>query len=220
MMKVFHPVTMLLYLICLQPIQAATIRYWTRNKSNHMKTGQFTRQIMKNRQGHRVVVRWKEKNGDEGSVRYSLDNRMNTLSWRFTVPARNTDYTGTRMSNRLIIRGLLNGKRIRTVLKIGSKPLINNPMLGLQHFVRSGRSSMEFTILHPYKLKTYTMKAIREEEQHIRIQGRLYTAVQVKWRLTGLLALFHSQRAYFRKGDGLFLKSKPHDNEYHTIVPE
>jgi len=181
--------------------------------------GKFTR-IIKKLRGNTTQYdvkwnNWKEKN--RGTARYTLDKNYGTITWRFTQLLKNTDYTGIRRGKYLYISGKVKGKTISKKVEIDEEPFFNNPSIGLQKFVKSGKETMEFFIIHPFKLSSYRMKAINEGIVNIQIKGKTIKAYQIKWRLTGLRALFYSTRGWFRVKDGVFIKSAVNDGEFHEL---
>lgn len=98
--------------------------------------------------------------------------------------------------------------------------LRNNPTIGLQYFTKSPKREMEFEIINPENLKTYTMKAEKLESKIIKIDGKAHKAIKIKWKLTGLMSLFYRTTAWFRVSDGVFLKSAVDDGEFHQLKEE
>ncbi len=69
-------------------------------------------------------------------------------------------------------------------------------------------------------LSQYKMTAENKGVETITVGGKKVEAIQVKWGLTGLRSRFDSQTFWFRKSDGVYLKSKVSDGEFSELISE
>jgi hypothetical protein len=195
-------------------------------RSYHSKTGKLvgesSRRIEQRTDGgYRVFVEWRsDPDTSSGTQEYVLDENYSTLSWKVMNPKAGTDYKGERNGKVLTISGTVKGEVVSKELKIDEKPFYYNPNLGLENFVRSGEEKREFRTLRPDNLKQYKMKASLKDTETITINGTEVEAIKVKWGLTGLKAAFFRQTLWFRKSDGVFLKSKERNDVYSELFSE
>lgn len=167
----------------------------------------------------KIVVQWKsQKTGDTSE--YIMDANYAIQSWRVVSKKNDTDYIGKRSGKQLIVKGRNYGKEIDDKIKINDKPFFLYPAFGLSEFVRSGQKSLEFWALRPDKLKGYKMKAKRQDEEVITLSGVEVKAIKVKWGLTGLLSRLFSQTSWYRKSDGLFVKSGVFRGKFMELANE
>jgi hypothetical protein len=185
-------------------------------------TDEVTRQIRLLPSGEmRVNVEWESTvDSTGGTLEHLLDGAWETLRWKVTNPHEGTDYVGTRNGNTLVIEGTHHGEPVSKEIEIDEKPFFSNPSLGLEGFVRSGEEKMEFRTLRPDNLSEYKMKAQVKEVENITVNGEEIEAVRVKWGLTGLKAMFYSQTLWFRKADGVLLRTKSSRGRYTELFSE
>lgn len=161
-----------------------------------------------------------ENSARSGTQTSTLDTRYAMLHWKVVDPDEHTDYVGERKGNLLLIKGTHNNKPVDKRMKIDNLPFFTNPTIGLEEFVRTGKKKMDFRTIRPDNLSQYKMKAENQGIQAITVGGKLIAVIQVKWRLTGLRSRFYSQTYWFRKSDGVFVKSKVSRGRFSELVEE
>ncbi len=167
----------------------------------------------------RILAQWKGKaNGDK--VEHVLSSDYAVRSWNVSDPKRETEYVGERKGDHLLIKGRNRGKEIDKRINIDGHPFFFHPALGLSEFVRSGEKSQEFWTLRPDNLSEYKMKAENQGTETIVVNGEQIETMRVKWGLTGMLSSFFSQTFWFRKSDGVFVKSKVARGMFTELVNE
>jgi len=167
----------------------------------------------------KIVVQWKsQETGDEAE--YALNTDYATQSWKVVSTKEGNDYAGERKGDQLLIKGKHKGKEIDKKIKINDRDFFFHPSLGLSGFARSGKESLEFWVLRPDKLKGYKMKAKRLDEETITLNGIEVETVSVKWGLTGLLSKFVNQTSWYRKSDGVFVRSSAFRGTFMELVNE
>jgi hypothetical protein len=171
----------------------------------------------------KIVVKWNNKTtGDMAEQIMGSDYA--TQSWKSSNPEVDTDYTGERKGKNLLIKGKLKGKKIDTKAKINDNPFFFFPALGLSEFVKSGKESQKFWMLLPDnksdEMKVHEMKAENQGPENIVLRGKKVETIKVKWGLTGFRARFFSQTFWFRKSDGVFVKSSPFRGAFMELVDE
>jgi len=201
---------------------ASTYHYRDLSEEDDTEIGKATRTVQQLVGGGLSVhVEWIDlRTGNSGVQEYVVDAARSTRSWVISHPGEDTGYRGIRDGEKVIIIGSLKGELIDTQIKIGKEPFYYNPAVGMQGFILSGEKKTEFRVLRPKDLNQYKMKAQVKGEEQVTIDGTTYDAIKVKWGLTGLKSKFFSQYYWFRKSDGLFIKSSPHDGYYTEFVSE
>ncbi len=167
----------------------------------------------------KILAQWEGKtNGDK--VEHVLSSDYAVRSWNVFDPKRDTEYMGERKDDCLLIKGRNRGKEIDKRIKIDDHPFFFHPALGLSEFVRSGKKSQEFWTLRPDNLSEYKMKAENQGAETIEVNGEQLKTIRVKWGLTGILSRFYNQTFWFRKSDGVFVKSKVSRGLFTELVVE
>ncbi len=219
-MKWLASVSVLLF-ICSFAFAEKTLFYHDHNE----KTGEITkisRHMEDTSSGEvKITINWEVENSvKSGTQTSTLDARYATLRWKVTAPNEHTDYVGERKDNVLLIKGTHNDKPVDKRIEIDDLPFFSNPTIGLEEFVRTGKKKMNFRTLRPDNLSQYKMKAKNQGEQTITVGDKPVEVIQVKWGLTGLRSKFYSQTYWFRKSDGVFIKSEVSYDRFSELVKE
>jgi hypothetical protein len=167
----------------------------------------------------RILVQWEGK-ANGGKVEHVLSSDYAVRSWNVSDPKRETEYMGERKGDTLSIKGRNRGKGIDKRMKIDGRPFFFHPALGLSEFARSGKKMLEFWTLRPDNLSEYKMKAENQGAETILVNGEQIATIRVKWGLTGVLSRFFNQTFWFRKSDGVFVKSKASRGKFTELVDE
>ena len=64
------------------------------------------------------------------------------------------------------------------------------------------------------------MKTENKGVETITVSGKKVETIRVKWGLTGLRSKFYGQTFWFRKSDGVYLKSKVEHGEFSELISE
>jgi len=202
--------------------ESVTYRYHSIDEETGAVVGESSRLVRRFSDDRiEVLLAWKSfADSTSGTQRYLVDNEYATLEWSVQSPGQNTDYSGWREENVLVVRGTLRGEVVDESIEIDDKPFYLNPSFNLQSFARSGREKLEFRTLRPDKLSEHKMKVKVEERTTIEIQGKEYSAVRLKWGLTGFKSYFFNQNLWFRESDGVFLRAEPRDGVYAEFVSQ
>jgi hypothetical protein len=219
-MKWFVSISVLLF-ICGFAFAEKTLLYREYNE----KTGEITR--ISRYMGDptsgkiKITINWEvENSAKSGTQTSTLNARYATLHWKVIDPNEHTDYVGERKGNLLLIKGTHKDKPVDKRMKIDDLPFFSNPTIGLEEFVRTGKKKMDFRIIRPDDLSQYKMKAENKGEQIITVGDKPIEVIQVKWGLTGLRSKFYSQTYWFRKSDGVFVRSKISYDRFSELVKE
>jgi hypothetical protein len=179
-------------------------------RMEHLSSGQIS-----------VKAEWSSvPDSASGTGEAILDRDFTTRSWVMSNPGNDTEIRGERNGESLSITGTLRGEPVSKEIEIDEMPFYHNPSLGLEAFVRSGEKKREFRTLRPDNLEQYKMKAEVKETDMITVNGAEVEAVKVKWGLTGLRSMFFSRELWYRKSDGVFLKSQENDGAYRELYRE
>lgn len=201
-------------------IAAKTLTYHAYDEKTHEVTGEFSRVFEELPSGNtHVRVEWKGSDG-VGTALYVLSADYGMVRWEMSRPAIGTEYVAERNGNELLVQGSIKGKNLQKRVKLDKHPLYFNPSICLQAFARSDKDEREFRVLHPEKFSTYKMKAEKKGVETVTVNGQQFEAIRVKWRLTGLMSRLYSQTDWYRRSDGVYLKSQPSDGEYHKLIQE
>lgn len=161
--------------------------------------------------------------GEEQEVEevYLLDGGLGTQSWTIRDVKEALDYNGYRRGNTLHITGRLKDKPVDTELTVDELPLCNHPKVTLSKFALSGRDAGECWGLRKSTLDLYKMSFRKKAEETIVFHGQPVETVKVHFAPKNIIfEKFYQRTFYFRKSDGLFLKSDRHNGEGMELVTE
>lgn len=125
----------------------------------------------------------------------------------YDMPREGKKLTAEREGNSLILKGTDGkGKIIDKKINLKKKWLSSYSMM--TEFVGSSKTEMEFCFIIPMDFSLVDMKAVKEKEEIIQINGLPVETVKVKITLPGFMGKFWSSYFWYRKDDGLFVKSE------------
>jgi hypothetical protein len=131
-------------------------------------------------------------------------------SWKAAERTKGTNVLLVKAGDSLVLSGTFRGKPASRTYALGRVVWKQMMPFDLCDFALSSNESITFTgiaLVGPYALKPYTMRARRMAEETVEIRGTPVTTVHIKIAPTGLFsALWHGDY-WFRKSDGLFVKS-------------
>ncbi|MCA9402373.1 MAG: hypothetical protein KC897_01215 [Candidatus Omnitrophica bacterium] len=164
------------------------------------------------------TIQGDEENQDEV---YTLDGGLATQSWSVRDAAESLNYTGIRRGNTLYLKGRLKNGPVERELAVDAAPVCNHPKVNLSRFALSDLQKGECWGIRKSTLDAYKMTFKKLGEQTIDFQGRPLETVKVHFSPKNIVfEKFYQQTYYFRKSDGLFIKSEPFNGRAMELVTE
>ena len=132
-------------------------------------------------------------------------------SWKAAERMKGTNVLLVKSGDSLVLSGTFRGKPVSRTYALKGVAWKQMMPFDLRDFALSSAASLTFTgiaLVGPYALKPYTMRARRMGEETVDLRrGTPVPAVHIRIAPTGLFsALWHGDY-WFRKSDGLFVKS-------------
>jgi hypothetical protein len=129
-----------------------------------------------------------------------------TIRWRHLAPAR--DITAHREGDRIVLKGLIEGKEIEKAWTIDDAPWYQALSFCLCTFLESDERKIEFWMIRPDTVNAIKMQAEKVAQEPVAVDGRKFQTMHIKVRRAGFLSLFWHGDYWYRLEDGLFLKYK------------
>ena len=144
--------------------------------------------------------------GEETETVFDPDRA--TKRWHLHNGEEDTSVEAKRDGNLIMVLGRFKGKEVSKKIKIDSRPWFQAWRLSFGSFVLSGRGKQEFWALRDSDLKEFVMVVLREKEEVLELNGEAIETVKVKVTLNNWMSKFWSNYYWFRKADGVFLRSE------------
>ena len=112
----------------------------------------------------------------------------------------------TRQGDLISLSGVANDKTISLCKYVDGIDWYGSVLL-LKNFVLSGDETRLFYVTKPEEERLVKLKAIREGEEAILVNGKAMDTVRVRFTMPDFRSIFWSSTYWFRTTDGLFVKS-------------
>ncbi len=120
----------------------------------------------------------------------------------------NDDEVLVRLENgSLLFSGTIENKECSSEKESDQLPWFGSKLF-LRDFVLSQDEKIEFLMTRPEDLKAIGLKAVKEGQEVVEIEGQKVEAIRVKFSLDDLRALFWSSTFWFRAADGILVKTE------------
>jgi hypothetical protein len=163
---------------------------------------------------------WNINFSDEGFSLYAggpdkqveMDGQSNSngegIRISYRVPAENNRFiTAEKDDNRLILTGVdKNGKKINKNVRINA-PWFSNFYI-MPQFIKSDEEKIDFCILEPLRSSVIKLRAAKELEETLIVDGKQIETVKVCITIPGLIAAVWHSNIWYRKSDGVFVKTE------------
>ena len=132
------------------------------------------------------------------------------VEWQLKDKKNNSDIKAVREGNKITISGIFKGKEIKKEHYIDNRPWHQLFTGEIDYFLNSKEKRMEFWALRPENPESAgILVAYKDKEEKLTLNGEEIDAIKVKVTLGGLLSIFWTGDYWYRKSDGLYVKSKP-----------
>jgi hypothetical protein len=137
----------------------------------------------------------------------SSDSSGKGIKTSYSVPAENNRFIAARQEgNRLILSGVdKNRKQINKSVKLSAQWFSNFYIM--PQFILSDTQQIDFCILEPLNSSVIKMRAIKEAEPMIEVDGNYVETIKVRLTLPGIAGAFWHSYIWYRKSDGIFIKT-------------
>lgn len=126
----------------------------------------------------------------------------------YRVPAENNRFIAAEKNgDRLILTGVdKNGRQINKSVRLRA-PWLSNFYV-MPQFIKSSADQTDFCILEPLQSSVIKMRAIKEKEVTLMVEDTPIETVKVCLTLPGLAGAFWRSYIWYRKSDGVFIKTE------------
>ena len=114
--------------------------------------------------------------------------------------------TLVRQGRRMLLTGALNNQPVSREFEVDDTAWYGS-ILFMRDFVLAGTQETVFYMTQPEDNRVIKLKAIREGEETIPVDGGNVATVRVRFTLPDFRSVFWSSTYWFRAADGLFVKS-------------
>lgn len=111
-----------------------------------------------------------------------------------------------RQGRRMVLSGTLGSKAVSREFEVDDTAWYGS-ILFMRDYVLAGTPETVFYMTQPEDNQVIKLKAIREAEETIRVDGEDVATVRVRFTLPDFRSIFWSSTYWFRASDGLFVKS-------------
>jgi hypothetical protein len=125
----------------------------------------------------------------------------------YRVPAENNRHiTAVQEGERLVLSGVdKNGKQINKSVRLSAQWFSNFYIM--PQFILSDASQVDFCIFEPLNSTVIKMRAIKESEPLLEVDGTFVETIKVRLTLPGIAGAFWHSYIWYRKSDGVFVKT-------------
>jgi hypothetical protein len=171
-------------------------------------------------EGQTALSRQKKDADCEDRDEFTLDQESSLLSWTRQC-GEGTDITLERKGDKLIVKGVLNGKNMDKEIELGGQALHVYPKHSLSKFAMSGEPKINFWALRRDKMDKLPMQAVNKGEGTIDVNGGKVEVIKVYYSITPKLREKHyNHHYYFRKSDGVLVKVEESKGRIEELVKE
>ncbi|MEW5774336.1 MAG: hypothetical protein AB1916_12520 [Thermodesulfobacteriota bacterium] len=114
--------------------------------------------------------------------------------------------TLVRQGRRMVLSGTLDSRAVSREFEVDDTAWYGS-ILFVRDFVLAGTPETVFYMTQPEDNQVIKLKAIREAEESIQVDGETVETVRVRFTLPDFRSIFWSSTYWFRASDGLFVKS-------------
>jgi hypothetical protein len=165
--------------------------------------------VSKDGAGTKISSEWRSDTVDFRNELF-IDKSMQDRTWTGVNERNGTVVRLVRSGDGIVLSGTFRGKPVAKTFPLNSSAWKQMMPYDLGDFALSTVASLTFTgvgLMGPYALKPYTLRAQRMGEETVAVQGAAMAAIHVRIAPTGLLAALWHGDYWFRKSDGVFVKS-------------
>lgn len=139
--------------------------------------------------------------------RSDADGHGITITYR--VPEENNRYiTAEHDGSKLILSGVnKNGRTFSRNVQLNA-PWFSSFYIMPLHFINSNETQIDFSILEPLRNSVLKLRAVKEQEEILLIEGKTIDTVKVCITLPNIFGAFWRSFFWYRKSDGVFVKSE------------
>ncbi len=200
--KIF-PMGLLVMVLCVGVNIAAAGKSYTYQSTTKGVTVNYMEKVETEKD--KIILTGSYANGNRMQTVCSPD--FSTQTWEFINPRQDIHIRAERQGNIIKLQGRFKGKEVSQEYKINKRPWYQAWSFSLGAFAISGANKLEFFTIRD-DLKEFTMNVTRQQEELVGIGGQNIEAVKVKVSLAGWMSKFWSADYWFRKTDGVLLKSE------------
>lgn len=135
-----------------------------------------------------------------------MESDYSTRRWQLTQTAEGTEILAQRQGDSLLLSGRLRGQLVERKLAIDAAPWYQALSIALRNLLDPRIEALEFWTLRPDTLEVHKVRAVRQAQETLEIDGGPVAAWRIEVRLTGLKALFWHSHYWLRQSDGVFLR--------------
>jgi hypothetical protein len=138
-----------------------------------------------------------------------LDRSLATVRWKYRNITEGIELDAVRRGNTIHLTGINRGREVDRLYKIDSLPWKQQFPLDLEGFVQSRHDSIQFWAIGtrgPADMRIAKFVASKEEDGHIRMNGREIDVLRVRVSFAGLLSVIWHGDAWHRRSDGRFVR--------------
>jgi len=172
--------------------------------------------------GARIVVTAREWARDGGLTLQStgsagerhtvlVDDSLLTVAWRYENASAGTRVEAFSVANNSVrLTGELEGSLVDATIRLGETTWIQSIERSMQRLALSGTSGdrVRFSVVQPDNLSSRTLQAQIMGDETIEVDGVAIEARRIRISLPGLGVLIWRSDYWFRRSDGLFVKSE------------
>lgn len=111
----------------------------------------------------------------------------------------------------LIIESDVDGKHKLKSFKVGETPWVQDFKFGLQEFLASDKRKFSFYIVNPKDLDVHEMIAVKEVEESVDVEGKVYETQKVKITLTGFKKSFWKAQVWYDRQTHVLVKYRANE---------
>ncbi|MBE0664706.1 MAG: hypothetical protein IH584_02720, partial [Candidatus Aminicenantes bacterium] len=132
-----------------------------------------------------------------------------TLSWTFSDPERQMEWSAELRGDAVILSGLTGSRKIDKKFKVGDLPWNQLFQMGLEPFAVSASRGLKFCSIGtqgPGEMKMGKFTVSRQGGEKINSGGKEIAVMRLRVSLSGLLSIFWHGDYWYRQSDGRFLR--------------
>ena len=135
------------------------------------------------------------------------ENNGDGIRITYRVSGENKHITAVRDGTTLVLTGIdEKGKRINKTVRL-KYPWYASYYV-LPHFINSDLEQIDFCILEPLRYSIINIRAIKEQEENLVIDGQMVETVKVCITLPNIAGALWRSYIWYRKTDGIFVKTE------------
>lgn len=159
--------------------------------------------------GYRIELASSRVGGGTIRQTFMTAANLNTLSWTFSDPERQMEWSAELRGDAVILSGLTRSRKVDKKFKVGDLPWNQLFQMGLEPFAVSASRGLKFCSIGtqgPGEMKMGKFTVSRQGGEKISSGGKEIAAVRLRVSLSGLLSIFWHGDYWYRQSDGRFLR--------------